>query len=353
MKIACICKGNDPRCLGGIETFERNLMKIFKEEITFYVFNTEKEKIFFSKNIVNIQNPNDLFNKFLLKILGKTRYLGYRVRKDNPDIIILNKPKDLRIFKNDKFKKILVQHGNLEGYKKGAFSNKRVVDLIKKKLDCYVLLSDKSKSLFKEFFKFDNSRVVTIRHSCELPLFEGKKEKNRKLIIIARLENNQKRIDLAIKAMKKLSEYTLDIYGDGPHEDMLKNLVKKEELENRIFFRGKTTKIKEKLDEAGIFIMTSDFEGYGITNIEAMSRGLPIILRDTFESAGDIVQGNGILLSKEWDENKFVESINNIYNNYEEYSKKSLELAKRYRIDVIEEKWKNLINKICTEKWEK
>ena len=33
MKIICIGKGNDPRCLGGVETFERVLGKIFKEDI--------------------------------------------------------------------------------------------------------------------------------------------------------------------------------------------------------------------------------------------------------------------------------------------------------------------------------
>ena len=44
--------------------------------------------------------------------------------------------------------------------------------------------------------------------------------------------------------------------------------------------------------------MTSDYEGYPITLIEAARRGLPIILRNTFDSAQDIVIDNGILLGK-------------------------------------------------------
>ena len=47
--------------------------------------------------------------------------------------------------------------------------------------------------------------------------------------------------------------------------------------------------------------MTSDFEGYPITLIEAMRRGFPIVLRNTFDSAQDIVINNGVLLEKEWD----------------------------------------------------
>lgn len=46
MKIACISKESDPRCIGGIETFERILMRIFLDNIKFYVFKTNKEKIF-------------------------------------------------------------------------------------------------------------------------------------------------------------------------------------------------------------------------------------------------------------------------------------------------------------------
>lgn len=346
MRIICIGKGNDPRCLGGVETFERNLEKIFKNNIKFLTWNSDKEKIFKCNNVENIQEQKILLNRILLKILGKTRFTLYRVKQEKPDIVIINKPKDIRMIKGLRYKKILIQHGSYESYEQTIFKNKKIVDLIRKHIDYYVCLSDKSREIFSNNLGIERERIVTIRHSCEVPIAKKIKEKNRKLIIIARVENNQKRIDLAIKAMKKLSRYTLDIYGDGPHEEMLKNLVKKEELEDRVFFRGKTTKIKEKLDEAGIFIMTSDREGYGITNIEAMSRGLPIILRNTFEAAEDIVLGNGVLLSKEWNEDKFVEAVEEVYNNYEEYSKKSLELAKRYKIEIIGEKWKDLIKNI-------
>ena len=150
--------------------------------------------------------------------------------------------------------------------------------------------------------------------------------------------------------MKKLPDFILEIYGDGPHEEMLKKIVIDEKLEDRIFFKGRTTKIKEKLDESSIFIMTSDHEGYGITNIEAMMRGLPIILRNTFESAPDIVQNNGILLEKEWDEDKFVEAVYKVYENYEYYSKNSIEMGKRHTFEVIKNKWLEFIRRSEDEK---
>lgn len=345
MKIACISKESDPRCIGGIETFERVLMKIFLNNIKFYVFKIEKEKIFEAKNVVSVQEPQKSSEKIMLKLLGKKKYLKFKVLNDKPDIIIMNRPKDLRLFKNFKGIKILVQHTSIDRYIKETSENKKLVELMKNNVDYFITLSDKSKEVFQEYLG-NKIEYITIRHSCELPLLVEEKIKNKKLIIISRLENGQKRLDLAIKVMKKLMDYTLDIYGEGTDEEMLRKLIKEEGVESRVFLHKKTNKIKEKLDESGIFIMTSDHEGYGITNIEAMTRGLPIILRNTFESAEDIVQGNGVLLSKEWDEDKFLEAIERIYNNYEKYSKKSLELAKRYQFETIEKKWQEFIHKL-------
>lgn len=348
MKIICIGKGNDPRCLGGVETFERVLGKIFKNDIKFYVYNSDKEYLFqVENNIKNIQNPISLKEKIFLKVLGKTRYTSYKVKKENPDLVIINKPKDLRMLKGGNFKKVLIQHGDLETYKKGPFASKDVIELIQKELDYYIFLSDNSKELFLNFLKLNKNQGITIRHSCEVELLENKEKiKNKKLIIISRIENNQKRIDLAIKAMKKLPDFTLDIYGDGPHKEMLEQIVIEEGLEERVFFRGKTTKIKEALDKSSIFIMTSDSEGYPITTIEALTRGLPIVLRNTFESASDIVQNNGILLEKEWNEDKFVESVYKVYENYDYYSKNSIEMGKRHTFEIIEKKWIEFLNGI-------
>lgn len=89
--------------------------------------------------------------------------------------------------------------------------------------------------------------------------------------------------------------------------------------------------------------MTSDHEGYPITSIEAMRRGLPIVLRNTFESAQDIIEDNGILLEKEWNEDKFAEAVRKIYDNYEFYSKNAVEMGKRHNFEVIKFQWEELI----------
>ena len=166
--------------------------------------------------------------------------------------------------------------------------------------------------------------------------------------MIARIDNFHKRFDLAIKAMKKLQDFILNIYGEFHTEKdkkYLEEIVKKEKITN-VNFKGITNKVQEKLDESGIFIMTSDYEAYGIVNIEAMRRGLPIILRNTFEAAQDIVIDNGVLLEKEWNEDKFVEAVRKVYDNYEYYSENSKKLGERHSPEVIKKEWDKLFAEI-------
>ena len=162
--------------------------------------------------------------------------------------------------------------------------------------------------------------------------------------MLTRIDNRVKRFDLVIKAMKKLPDFTLKIYGDGD-KNSLEEIINKNAIKN-VELCGATNQIKEKLDEAGIFVMTSDYEGYPMSAIEAMRRGLPIILRDTFDSARDIVIDNGVLLEKEWNEDKFVEAVNRVYNSYEFYSENSKKMGKRHNFDKIKKEWIELIKKL-------
>lgn len=349
MKILFIAERCHPATQGGIQTFGRVLKKIYKKDLSFLAYATPKrEKIFIVEDVIEIFTIN-IFGKILNKLL-KNKIRNYLIKREieriNPEICILRSPQNLKLIKNKKIKKILVQHTNFDNY---IFSHNyygddnNLIDLSKKQLNHFILLSKYDKERFIKELNFSEKKMIVIRHLCELELLEENKESKKELIMVARLDNEVKRFDLVIKAMKKLPEFNLRIDGDGPDKNLLKNLIKEYQLKN-VFLCGETNQVKEKLDEAGIFIMTSDFEGYPISTIEAMRRGLPIILRNTFEAAQDIVIDNGILLEKEWKEKEFIEAVRKVYNNYEFYSNNSIKLGKRYDLETIKEEWNKLFN---------
>lgn len=348
MKILMICGGSHPENLGGVQTFERILAKIFKNKIYFLEHKNKLKKYYKVENMLEIFEFN-IVMKVLNKLLNQ-RIRKYILKKKidevKPDILLFNFPRSLNYIPIFHGKKILVQHRSYDSYLEGyCQNNKNIMLELKNKIDCFVFLSEYDKERFIKELNFPIEKTRVIKHSCEIELLKEKKEKNKELIMIARLVNNPKRFDFAIKAMKKLPEFNLKIYGDGPDKNLLKNLIKEYQLKN-VFLCGGTNQVKEKLDEASIFIMTSDFEGYGITNIEAMRRGLPIILRNTFEAAQDIVIDNGILLEKEWKEKKFIEAVRRVYNNYEFYSNNSIKLGKRHDFKKIKNEWQNLMKNL-------
>ncbi len=343
MKILSMLIFSDPRTQGGIQTFGRTLKKFYPDEVTSLTVANPFKKIYEINDLVEV-GSNNVFFRILNKIL-KNRLREYLIRKEvkknNWDTIIFSFPYELEILKDIKVKKIIVQH---------FYFDKFIDDIpkmqeLKKDLTYYIVLSPYDKEKFQKGFDISEGKVRVIRHTCNMELLQEKKEKNKKLIMIARIDNQQKRFDLAIKAMKRLRDYTLDIYGDVYNQkdmDFLQEIIKKEKITN-VNFKGGTNRVQEKLDESGIYIMTSDFEGYPITLIEAMRRGLPIVLRNTFDSAQDIIIENGVLLEKKWNEDKFVEAVRKIYDNYEYYSENSKKLGERHSPEAIKREWDKLL----------
>lgn len=346
MKILFI--GSNPKNAGGIETFGRNLKKIFKDELYFFSYGTHKTSLYDVSNVI-IFEKKKYYLKFLRKKIQKyteKKFLRSTIKKINPDIIILNSPQNLKQLKGIKQKKILVQHRTAEEYwKTDSYFNKekKLLKKVKNEIDYIVTLSPYDKIEFIEKFKIKEEKIVTIRHMSEIPLIPKKNIAGKSLIVISRLTTS-KRLDLAVNAMLKLPDYTLKIYGEGKSKKYLENLIKIKNIKN-VKICGVTNETSKKLNENSIFIMTSDHEGYGITNIEAMRSGLPILIRNTFTAAKDIIGKNGILLNKNWDEDSFVTSVKDIYKNYEIYSEESFNQGSRHDLKIIKKEWEKLIEK--------
>ena len=346
VKILAVALFNDPTGQGGVESFNRTLKNFYPKNLKFIVFNLKKEieSLYEVDDVIKIGALNLVF-RIINKILrnGLRNFLLKRkVQKIRPDFLIFSSPYEINVLHKVKAKKIFVQHTSLEEYKRSYLYNKENEKILKEIPDYFIFLSSYDKENFCKKLNLDERKARVIRHSSGMKLLQAKKEKNKKLIMVARIDNNSKRFDLAINAMKRLPDYTLDIYGNGPDIEYCQKIIKEEKI-NNVFFRGSTNRVQEKLDKSGIFIMTSDYEGYGIVNIEAMRRGLPIVLRNTFEAAQDIVIDNGILLDREWDEDKFVEAVKKIYDNYEYYSENSKKLGERHSSEVIKEEWDSLL----------
>ncbi|MBE5878051.1 MAG: glycosyltransferase family 4 protein [Lachnospiraceae bacterium] len=114
-----------------------------------------------------------------------------------------------------------------------------------------------------------------------------KVEEREKTIIsvgrIAKQKNQMLLVEAFAAICGKHSDYVLKIYGDVQDEDIAQSLgkyVDEHNLKHRVQFMGTTNSIKQEMEKASLFVLSSDFEGMPNALIEAMAVGLPVISTD-------------------------------------------------------------------------
>lgn len=111
---------------------------------------------------------------------------------------------------------------------------------------------------------------------------------------LAEQKNQKMLIEAVHKISSEFSNLECYIYGEGPLEQFLKDEIDKKGLNKVVFLPGNVKNIHEKVSEASVFVMTSDYEGLSNALIEAMMIGVPCITTD-YPGARELIvdQKNG------------------------------------------------------------
>lgn len=99
-----------------------------------------------------------------------------------------------------------------------------------------------------------------------------------RIIMVARLDE-QKDHETLFNALVSLKDrnWVVDLVGDGPHEEKLLAMAERLEIADRIRFLGLRKDVDALLAESHIFVLTSMWEGFPLTVLEAMRAGLPVV----------------------------------------------------------------------------
>lgn len=128
-------------------------------------------------------------------------------------------------------------------------------------------------------------------HSCGRA---SKHEDDKVLVIgsIGRLHPVKNYAEL-ILALPKLqtTNYQLLIYGEGSERSKLETLISQLKLEGKVKLFGNIEQAREQLSQLDIYVQPSLSEGFGITVVEAMLAGKPVIV-SPFGSLPELVQND-------------------------------------------------------------
>ncbi|SES79127.1 glycosyltransferase [[Clostridium] polysaccharolyticum] len=134
------------------------------------------------------------------------------------------------------------------------------------------------------------------------------------LISVSRIDNEQKRIDRMIESCVLLKEAGLEgkflwhMFGSGPDEVELKSLAAEKGVDDVFLFEGQTDCPLRCMAKSDIYVMTSDYEGYGLTILEALMENLPVVVTNFAEAKESVADGkNGYLV--DFDVNSISEKI--------------------------------------------
>lgn len=105
--------------------------------------------------------------------------------------------------------------------------------------------------------------------------------KNKKVLLALGRFSEVKQFDLAISAMTLLpNDYFLILVGSGPERENYLNIINKNKLKDKVLLFDSTTKPEEFYKMADVFLMTSRYESFGQTILEACVSGLQILAFD-------------------------------------------------------------------------
>lgn len=181
--------------------------------------------------------------------------------------------------------------------------------------------------------KKNREKVLTVNYSLNLKnnkLSEVLWRDDEKILITAGRLVAWKGFDFLIENLKNLPDsWKLYILGDGPDRDRLNGIVKRENLEKRVFFTGTVNKEEmiEYLSKADMFALCSAFESFSFQIAEAMYAGLPVIATKV-GSFPEVVRENvdGILIPLN-DKEAFLRAVEK-YDKDIEFRKKVIKNAK-------------------------
>ena len=302
------------------------------------------------------------FAKKVFVYLSKQRIFKKRLTAElmriRPDITVSLLRREINFINDikDGSKKIGELHINRSNYRnfdksqsnwiKELFAKYWMLNLISKLkcLDRLVVLTDKDKDSWVEL---NNVEVIPNPLSFKATAISNQTEK--RVIAVGRY-CHEKGYDLLLEAWVKVHntcpDWCLVIFGDGnrtTYEHMLNEL----NIDTRCcILNGRTSDIQSEYAKSSLAVCSSRFEGFGLSVVEAMACGVPVVSFDCPWGPRSIISnGEDGTLVENGNVDQLAEHIISLISNKEKrklFSENAQRNVQRFNIEAISHKWNTL-----------
>lgn len=174
-------------------------------------------------------------------------------------------------------------------------------------------------------------------------------EKEKKIVMVGRIDSNKNQklvVDAFAPLAPKYPEYTLEIWGDGEDYHSLQKHVTSLGLETRILLPGATKEVKQNIEKASLYILSSNTEGMPNSLMEAMALGLCCISTDCPCGGPKALIQNGVngLLTPVGDVEAMTKAIDRCLRDAEyanNLGENALQIRNLLAPDNVNKQWEN------------
>lgn len=243
---------------------------------------TQTESSYFIHKNVKLVSLDDSVKRFkFAEIIRKTICLRRYLKKNNTNIYVVFLPKTIimiLLFRRLIKGKVIISERNIpSGY---SLYMQRILYYLSERSDGIVFQTKEARRYYREGMRVARPSVIIPNAISKEFCSKYTGVRKKKIVAVGRLDK-QKNHALLFRAFSRLSEkfseYILEVYGEGPLRDELERLAMELNIEDKIFMPGNTGQIRQNIEDASLFVMTSDYEGMPNALIEAMALGLPCI----------------------------------------------------------------------------
>ena len=217
-------------------------------------------------------------------------------------------------------------------------------------LNTSLIVSNENKNGFVEVYPNLKSRCKVLNNfiNTEEIISQSKErikaKRNNKHVLfvyIGRLDEDAKKISRQINLVKNINNIELWIIGDGQDRKQYEKKVNDLKLSERIKFFGKQKNPFPYMAEADYVILTSDYEGFPVTYLEAITLNKKIIT--TFPTSDDNIDVNKYAEVIDRDQNKMLEQVKIIISKKNNPEKIDIENVQEQRMKKMEKIFNEVI----------
>lgn len=195
-----------------------------------------------------------------------------------------------------------------------------------------------------------DKRYVVVNNGVNLSSFSANPTKNRSsktLIMVSRFVASKDQMTV-LRAIRLLpADVHLILVGDGENLAACKAFAESQGLSDRVQFAGNQSDVKAWIAKADVGIQSSKWEGFGLTAVELMAAGKPVVATDV-DGLRQVVEGAGLLFPV-GDEERLATMVTRLLDDesyYKQIAGKCSERARMYDIHVTVDQYLEIYNEI-------